>query len=313
MASEGPVLVTGSSGYLGSEVVRLLRAAGRSVATPSRKEVDILNPASVRSGIRDAAAVIHAAGLAHVRSGGREHRERLLAVNGQGTANVARAAARAGVGHLVLVSSVSVYGPSPSSPVSETSLCKPLEPYGRSKLEAEQAAQEAVEGTDTRLTILRFTTIIGEQDPGNVARLVDTIARRRFVWIGSGANRKSLIYREDAARACLLALDRPDEAVRIYNVSAKPSTMREIVRHIGTHLKVEVPNWAIPAALARTGSGLGSVLSMGRGPLARVHRTLQKWLSDEVFTTNSIENDLGFSAAVSVSEGLRREVAWYRG
>ena len=53
------------------------------------------------------------------------------------------------------------------------------------------------------LTILRLATLYGEGDPGNVGRLMRTLDRGRFLWIGDGSNRESLLYRGDAARACM--------------------------------------------------------------------------------------------------------------
>ena len=58
------------------------------------------------------------------------------------------------------------------------------------------------------LTILRLATLYGEGDPGNVGRLMRTLDRGRFLWIGDGSNRKSLLYRGDAANACMAVAER---------------------------------------------------------------------------------------------------------
>jgi nucleoside-diphosphate-sugar epimerase len=47
-----------------------------------------------------------------------------------------------------------------------------------------------------------------------------TLDRGRFLWIGDGSNRESLLYKGDAARACMAAAERPASGINIYNVSA---------------------------------------------------------------------------------------------
>ena len=66
------------------------------------------------------------------------------------------------------------------------------------------------------LTILRLATLYGEGDPGNVGRLMRTLDRERFLWIGNRRNRKSLLYKGDAARACMAVAERPASGINIY-------------------------------------------------------------------------------------------------
>ncbi len=169
--------------------------------------------------------VIHAAGLAHVFDSARTGNAPFHSVNVAGTVNMLQAAVRAGVGHFILISSVSVYGPFTEGSWNEDAPCKPAGPYASSKYEAEIQARDIAVKTGISLTILRLATLYGEQDPGNVGRLVRLLDRGRFMWIGTGANRKSLLYKEDAARACVRAASRPASGIGTYNVSAPPCTM----------------------------------------------------------------------------------------
>ena len=65
------------------------------------------------------------------------------------------------------------------------------------------------------LTILRMATLYGEGDPGNVARLMRAIDLGRFIWIGNGMNRKSLLHKEDAARASLEVAKTPASGIQV--------------------------------------------------------------------------------------------------
>ena len=105
-----------------------------------------------------------------------------------------------------------------------------------SKWQADQRAIEIAGDNGMHLTILRLATLYGEGDPGNVARLMRLIDRGRFVWVGDGLNRKSLIHREDAARACVTAACSPGGGIRIDNVSALACSVRDLVEGLAVAL-----------------------------------------------------------------------------
>jgi nucleoside-diphosphate-sugar epimerase len=163
-------------------------------------------------------------------------------------------------------------------------------------------------GGQTSLTILRLATVYGERDRGNVARLIGALERGRFVWPSSGNNRKSQIYREDAARACLAALEQPELGIRVFNVSAPPATMREIVAAICLALGRQEPRAGLPPGLLAAVSGLAQRL----GDPGGLGRRLEKFVNDDVYNGSRFERAFKFSPAVSLTEGMRREVEFLR-
>lgn len=324
------VLITGASGFLGSEIVRQFADSGSVLALARqwpagetvprnviRRTGDITQPASFWPALDGVKTIVHSAGLAHQFGRKSTRPELFQQVNTQGTEAVMRAAVAANVEHVVLVSSVSVYGGG-SQPTDESCPCRASDPYGNSKLQAEQIAMQIAEATGMRLTVLRMATIFGEGDPGNIRRLMQTIDQGRFIWLGTGTNRKSLVYRDDAARACVLAattkprIDADREPVRVYNISLPPVPVSSIVAALSTGLGRPTPHWYIPAPLVRTMGGGLSLCMAGRGPAARIHRTITKWLSDDIYPGERFERDYGFQPQVSLEEGLRRETAWFR-
>ncbi len=308
------VLVTGGSGFLGRPIVDELVAAGNNVRTLQRGPSQA-GPAAARSGdVRDAAAVaaamdgvevvIHAAGLAHVFDGAAT--APFEDINARGAAVVAGAAVTAGVRHFVHVSSVAVYGA--GSDGREDAICRPNGPYAASKASAETRVIAAAANSAMRVTILRLATLYGEGDRGNVQRLLRLIADGRFIWLGSGSNRKSLIHVRDAARACAIvaAADDRGEPVETYNVSAPAVSMRDVVDELARAVASPVPRWHVPDAAARALAAAAGWVLPSRA------QSITKWLGDDVYPGERFARRFRFETRMLLREGIERQVAEWR-
>ena len=139
-----------------------------------------------------------------------------------------------------------------------------------------------------------------------------SIARGRFIWVGKGANYKSLLHREDAARACLTVALSGIKGINIYNVSGPPHLMKEVVNGLALALGRPVPSWRVPPSWALGLSGLVSRLVRRKGRFGSVPDLIKKWLADDTYETSKFEKAFNFKTQVDLAEGLRREVAWYR-
>ena len=316
------VLVTGANGFLGRTILSRLVSSGISVCatdmatesiTPriTYQQADITNnPETLNPVMENVETVIHAAGLAHVFSPDANTDEKFHQVNEIGTANVTTAAARAGVRHMILISSVSVYGPYTNGVYDENIPCKPLGPYAVSKYRAELQAIRISRKAGISLAILRLATLYGEGDPGNVGRLIDALARGRFIWIGDGSNRKSLLHKADAARACQAVVTEPAPGIHTYNVSAQPCTMRDIVNAISNGLGKKPLPVHIPGTLASQAANVMSKLPYRHG--VRLQQTVEKWLAEDVYDPSLFEKTYAFQAETALEDGLKSEVNWFR-
>jgi nucleoside-diphosphate-sugar epimerase len=252
------LLVTGGSGYFGTVLTDAALARGHRVRIfdvnePERRsdgiEVvrgDVRDLDALRAACDGVDAVLH--NVAQVPLA----RDRALfeSVNVGGTANMLVAARDAGVEKVVHTSSSAVFGIPASNPVTEDSPRRPLEDYGRAKLEAEALCADAVAaGLD--VTIIRPRTILGHGRLGIMAVLFEFVADGAPVFVlGTGDNRYQLVHASDLAAACLLAAER--EGPSVYNVGAAEfGTMREslqaLVEHAGTGSRVR----SLPVAPAR--------------------------------------------------------------
>ena len=318
--TENRILITGANGFLGQTILSHLQAAGFSVLatdlgdicrvlnTPYRK-ADIVQPAELKQLVENITTVIHVAGLAHVFNSDASTDDKFYKINEIGTENVAVAAAAAGVRHFILISSVSVYGPGTSEAYDEQMPCDPVGHYAQSKYNAELSATKIAKKSGMALTIFRLATLYGEGDPGNVRQLIETIDKGRFFWIGNGSNRKSLLYKGDAARAVMEVIQSHASGVNIFNISAPPCTVREIVDSIEDALGKNSFTFRLPASLALL---LGRCLSrMPNRRLSGLYQTLKKWLANDVYDAGRFENAFNFHTQTTLQEGLKREVAWY--
>jgi nucleoside-diphosphate-sugar epimerase len=316
MTDPGVLLVTGGSGFLGSAVVSLARQSGRRVRIFNRSTKgnvadvetvvgDLSDHSALRTACDGVSTIIHCAGLAHVFGSEAKDSGRFTLANEVGTDNLVRAALDAGVSRIVLVSSVAVYGDTNGATVDETADCAPENPYALSKRRAELRALERTVGSATKLTILRFATMYGAGDRGNVARLIRGLERSRFIGLGTGLNRKSLIYRDDAARACLAAAEGSGDGFGVFNVSGPPATMRDIVGSICEALGRSEPMW-IHEDLVK----LTSLAANALGDPFRVIQAIRKFMRDDSYSGAKFEREYGFQAMTPLSEGIRKEVAW---
>ena len=319
------VLVTGASGFVGRTIVAELLVENHEVFCLVRqKSINLEDlPNVLRGEISDAEnllsletienidVIIHTAGLAH--QFGKISDEDFWNVNVIGTENITNLAVKLKVKHFVLISSVSVYGDvkNKAELIDENSPCKPQGVYARSKFEGEKVAKEICEKKGIALTILRSATVIGENDRGNTARLIQAIDRQRFIWIGNGENRKSLIYKTDVAQACLKVLQKKSAQTEIFNITAEPVKMNFIVAEIASALEKKVPKLKVPKQiLSKIFETNAKTVKLRK--VSNLSATVEKWLSEDIFSGEKIAEVYNFRAETLISEAIRRQVTYYK-
>ena len=254
------VLVTGGAGFIGSNLVHALISGGNAVAVvddlstgsvanlhPAAhfRSLDILDPALAEVMAEFAPdAVVHLAAQTDVqRSIADPERDR--AVNVDGTAAVARAAVAAGARRVLSASSAAVYGDPESVPIPETAGKRPINPYGASKLAAESALAEALEGTGVDFACMRFANVYGPRQDwrgeGGVVAILGSrfAAGERPVIFGDGTQTRDFIYVGDVVAFVLDALESesrlageaPDGPA--YNVSTGvPTSVEQVASYL---------------------------------------------------------------------------------
>jgi nucleoside-diphosphate-sugar epimerase len=272
------VLVTGGSGYFGEILVDRAVAAGDRV-----RIFDVNQPAAradagsaeyVQGDVRDRAAIRAACdgvdvvlhNVAQVPLA--RDRELFWSVNVVGTADLLVAARDAGVTKVVHTSSSAVFGIPDANPVTEETPGRPLEAYGRAKLEAELLCREAAR-TGLDVTIIRPRTILGHGRLGIVAVLFEFVADGAPVFVlGGGDNRYQFVHASDLADACLRAA--AQEGPAVYNVGATEfGTMRETLQTLVDHAATGSRVRSLPVEPARI--AMRVLAGLGLAPFAPYH------------------------------------------
>ena len=314
-------LITGATGAIGPAVVAALSGT-HEVRIISRRPVDpglfpapvqgftadILDHAALRSAARGADAIVHLAALLHLVDPPPSMRAEYERVNVDGTAAVVAAAGAEGVRRLVMMSTIAVYGRAAGRRLDEDSPARPATFYGDTKLQAERVALAARTPDGAPLaTVLRPAAVYGPRVKGNYERLVQAIARGRFVPVGRGDNRRTLVFEQDLARAAALAVQHPSAAGRIYNVSDGTShSLREIIEAIAAALGRRAPRWYAPVAPVRAALRAASIVDR------RLAGMLDKYLEEVVVDATRIQSELGFRPAVSLGDGWTMTVTEMR-
>lgn len=315
------VLVTGATGFVGGEIVKKLVSENFEVVGTSKTgssdnvefieivKADITNAIELKETFRDGKfdAVIHSAGLAH--QFGNTTKEQFEKVNVQGTKNVSELAVGLGAKHFILISSTAVYG-FHQNKVDENTECKPDTDYAKSKLDGEKVCLEVCEKNNIKLTIFRLAPVLGEKGIGNVPRLIGAIFKNRFIWVGDGSNKKSLIYVGDISEACLKILRSKKDANEIFNLAAPPVEMKKLVSIIKQTLNKKIPKLSIPKFLP----GLFFTINRKTVKLNAVEKfsdTFEKWLSDDVYSAEKIKTVYGFETKTSIEDAVKKQCLWY--
>jgi len=237
------VFITGAAGFIGSNMVDRLLAAGHRVAgfdnfsTGQRRFLesalahpqftfcgaDLLDRQSLTEAMKGAELVIHFAANADVRFG-TEHPRKDLDQNTIATWNVLEAMRETSCNHMVFSSTGSVYGEPDIFPTPET--CPfPVQTslYGASKLAAEALIQAYCEGFGLQAYIFRFVSILGERyTHGHVFDFYQQLAEHpeHLHVLGNGHQKKSYLYVQDCIDAILIAVEKADAKVNIFNLGA---------------------------------------------------------------------------------------------
>lgn len=311
------ILVTGASGFVGRHLCAELLRLGFSVRAAVRSEGHAIanNDVAVVGAIdgetdwtdalRDVDVVIHLAARVHVmKDAATDPLAEFLKVNLHGTANLARQAAAAGVKRFVYASSIKVNGELTSRPrpFTESDIPNPQDPYGISKLQAEQALQRISQEAGLEVVIIRPPLVYGPGVKGNFISLFTAIDKDIPLPLAGADNARSLVYVGNLVDALIHCAAHHAAAGQTYLVSdGEAVSTATLIDKIAQELGRSNRLFYFPQVLLRAAAAL-----LGRS--AQVDRLFNSLLVND----SKIRREIGWTPPYTLEQGLRITAEWYR-
>jgi len=255
-----------------------------------------------KQALQGVGAIVHLAARVHVMADHVSdplHEFRL--VNANWTERLARAAISQGVLRFVYLSSIKVNGEQSVVPFTEEDIPNPLDPYGVSKWEAEQALAHISSQTGMDAVVVRSPLVYGPGVGGNFLQLLNVLRRGIPLPLASVQNRRSLIYRENLVDA-LVSCVRDRRAVgQTYLISdGEDLSTPDLIRRLGKALGVTVRLWPVPLSVLRW-----------MGQVAGKQALIDRLVGSLQVNLSKIKRELDWHPPCSVDRGLAETAAWY--
>jgi nucleoside-diphosphate-sugar epimerase len=307
------VLLTGATGFVGAALIERLARMGDGRIRACTRDAGAVFPDAVETFVigdlsgqtcwdhafDSVSVVVHAAARVHVMNEtAADPLQEFRRVNVDGTLHLARCAARAGVRRFVFISSIKVNGEAtlPGQAFSESDVPAPSDPYGISKLEAEQGLFALAQETGMQVVVVRPPLVYGPGVGANFLSMMRWLRRGVPLPLGAIDNRRSLVALGNLADLVAVCAEHPAAANQVWLAAdGEDLSTSQLLRRMGQALGkparlLPVPAWMLGAACAVIGK---------RGFAQRLCGSLQVDIS-------KARQLLGWVPPLSVDEGLRR-------
>ena len=325
------ILLTGSTGFLGSHIAEALVEAGHPVRCSVRStsdtrwidslgadivELDLaassqdLNPnarlehegdqARVKrpEALKDIEIVIHCGGLTRARD-----EAEFMRVNAGGTARLAKASAAAGVTRFIYISSLAARGPD--------GVGEPMSPYGRSKRAGEQGLED--NKGDMGTTVLRPGGIYGARDSALLPMF--EMAARGWVVVPRSEVPLQPIYVSDVGTATLAAIEEPSTGAPVEVAGARQYRWEDVAHALGAAVGDRARVLRVPSGFFWTAGLVSELWVRVVGGLPAMDRRKAWDICHHSWTCDIEEAGRalgGWKPRVEIDEGMLRTAAWYR-
>jgi UDP-glucose 4-epimerase len=308
------VAITGASGFLGRVLISRLISEGIAVRAVTRAAtLTVPGVSTIQADIRDSAqlarafhgvdAVFHLAAHVHdVHSNDDTALQQAITLGG--TIATLSAAEQEGVKHVILASSLSVFGPVGSITVDEEHPLNPETPYGRAKLQAERALVDFTDRTGAFGASIRPAMMYGVPCPGNLQRMIRAVKAGWFPSLPEFGNRRSMVAVADVGSAMVLAWRAKVHGGRAYNITDGVGySTRQVHDLIRKALGRPTSRVVIPRLVFSTAAQVGDLAGelLGR----RVFfdsMAFDRLAGSANFDASRAQRELGFSATTTLAE-----------
>ncbi|MDK2776156.1 MAG: NAD-dependent epimerase/dehydratase family protein [Pseudomonadota bacterium] len=305
------ILVTGGTGFIGSRLFEILQSLNQY---DIRLVVRELNPDISLSqfevagidGITDYSeviagcdVVIHIAAIAHnSNSDLASFAENLNRVNVDGTLNLARQSANAGVKRFIFISTIGVNGSVSLEPFTEESKSSPHNPYSISKYRAELGLRELAESSQMELVIIRPPLVYGSNAAGSFRSLHNLLVKPIPLPFGLVNNQRSMIYIDNLVDFIIRCVEHPAAANQTFLVSdGEDISLRRLIAEMRLSMGSSPTLFPVPVALFRL-----------LGKLTGKSGVVDSLVGDLQVDSSKARKRLGWTPPYTFSQGIAETV-----
>lgn len=318
-------LVTGATGFIGSHLAEGLHNRGYQLRFLIRKSSDLkwirhlhadliygdlFDHEALKKSVADVDYIFHLAGVTKAKT-----KEEYFLGNHIATKNLLDAVrtTQPNIKRFVHVSSQSATGPSlDGKPVDEKIPLHPITTYGISKMEAEKECLKLMDHLP--ITITRPPAVYGPRDK-DVFEFFNTINKGLQPMIGFRHKYVSLIYVKDLVDGIILAGEQPKAVGQTYFISSEGFySWKEVGELTAKIMNKKVLRVRIPEFVVYVIGGFAELLELlsSKPALLNIEKVKDivqdAWICD----VTKAKTDLGFREKISLEEGIRNTVTWYR-
>ena len=307
------LLLTGSTGFLGTALARRLVDDARYhlVAAVRRKDANVVS-GSISMLVRDLQAntdwtsalsdvdvVIHTAARVHVMNdSAHDPLTEFRKINLEGTLNLAHQAEQMGVKRFIFISSIKVNGEETKfgKPFTADDAPDPVDPYGISKAETEQALLKLAASTGLEVVIIRPVLVYGLGVKANFLSMMQWLNKGLPLPLGGVHNKRSLVALDNLVDLIITSIDHPAAANQIFLASdGEDLSTTELLQRVGDAL-------GRPAKLVSVPVGVINIVARLLGKRAVSQRLLGS-LQVDITKTREL---LNWQPPVGVDEALQK-------
>ena len=320
------IAITGATGFLGGSLAKYFAEKGHDLYLHARTEekasaiknlaskvvvCDINDETGIKQLVSDADVVVHTVSNFRSASGPPES---YTEINLNGTINTFERAREAGVKRFVYISTIGVLGDIKECPASETTEFNPGDNYQKTKLEAEKYCRKQAENKDIgmSLTVIRPCSLYGPGDM-RMLKMFRMLKKGTFLAIGKCDANFHAVYIDDLIAGIELAMnDESNNEVFIIG-GDKYVSLKEYITIAAHSVGSRYPWIKIPFLPMYMLSAIVEFACVPFGiepPIFR--RRVKFYRNNRAFDITKAKQKLGYSPSVSLEEGMKRTVEWYK-
>ena len=309
------VAITGGTGFIGKKLVARLVARGDVVQLLTRQPVlfekhsllEVYECDLLTARASELATILQGVDVLYHCAGQLKDVRTMKSLHVDATRKLIEAASGR-IGHWVQLSSVGVYGPTVKGTVTEESRLDPSGEYETTKTDSDLIVSDAANKGGFSCSILRPSNVYGAgMSNRSLYALIAMIQRGLFFFIGRPGASANYIHVDNVAEALLLCGTIPQAAGQIYNLSDH-RTMEQFVGVIARSLGKEMPQTRVSEFFIRPLTKL-----LGNLPgIPLTEARVDALTGRAIYSNEKIERKLGYRHLVSMEEGMKDMVRFWR-